>query len=804
MGRRLGSPAGGSGLGVERVEPMKVRHRIDTGLVVVLAICLLAIWPFISRPGLPLETDAELHIFRTAELSHLLQGGAVFPRWAPDFYFGYGYPLYNYYASLTYYLGAGLMTLPGVDAVLAVKLVFLLGFIGCGLGIYSFVRTLWGRRSAVVAAAVYLYAPYIQYIDPHARGVLAEFFSFALFPWVLWAFTLPPGASRPDGRRLSLAALLLAALIYTHNLMALVFTAFLVAWLTWQILARAQAARVSSSPGEEASPRKSKQLAQALAVHAPLLLALGLGVALAAFFWLPVVLERDAVQLGNLISNGGHFDFRNHFLSWQELLKPTIFLDLGATDPGFLFNLGVAQWVLGLMGGGSLLWRKGPRRLLGLFFVLAAALLLLLILPVSSPIWGRVPLMPYLQFPWRLLGPVAFCLAVLSGIGVAALERLVGRPKVDWAVAGLVVIVLTLALPLSYPPDWPAEFGPTDPLGIMQRELKGRWLGTTSTGDYVPADVLVVPRPEQQVVESYQAGGAVDRVNRATLPKGTSVRLDRERPLGWVFQVDGDEPFVFRLFHFYFPGWVAILDGEPVDIEPAKPDGFITVMVPAGAHQLEIVFRQTPARTLAWSVSGLALAACLLVTLWLRKRPAESASPVRQTPVMMSVVWIPLVLMIFKLALADPLGWFRVHSEGLEVEGAQQQVYYELQEEVALIGYDWHTGEPGETARLVLYWKAIGPPLVNYQVFVHLRDGEGAVVAQSDKLNPGDYPTKWWGQDKYVRDVHLLSIPADLAPGVYRLAVGMWVMETGERLSVTDKDGNRLGDSIWLESQVIQ
>lgn len=786
---------------------MKLGRRIDTGLIAVLVISLLAVWPFVSRPGLPVETDAELHIFRTAELSHLLRGGAVYPRWAPDFYFGHGYPLYNYYASLTYYLGAALMILPGVDAVLAVKLVFVLGFLGCGLGVYCFVHQLWGRRPAVLAATVYLYAPYIQYIDPHARGVLAEFFSFALFPWVLWAFTLPPGVCRLGASRFVPAVLLLGALIFTHNLMALVFTVVLAAWLVWQILAQIPASggagRIPVSPGGKPNPGKGEVMVRVFSPHAPLLLALVLGVAVAAFFWLPVILERDAVQLGNLVSDGGHFDFRNHFLSWQELLRPTILLDLGATAPGFLFNLGVAQWVLGLLGGGVLWWRKVPHRWLGLFFVLAAALLLWLVLPGSSALWERVPLMPYLQFPWRLLGPVAFCLAVLSGIGAAALERLVGEKGIEWVLAGLVAAVLALALPLSYPPEWPAEFGPTDPAGILQRELKGRWLGTTSTGDYVPADVLVVPRPQQQVVDSYLAGGPVDRVNRATLPEGSTVRLAQERPLEWVYQIRGDEPFIFRLYHFYFPGWVALLDGELVGIEPAEPDGFITVMIPAGDHQLVIAFRQTAARTLAWSVSGLALVACGLVG-WRLGRSDQPAAALRKAPMTALVVGAALGVMVFKLALADPLGWLRLHSSGVEVEVAERPVYYELQEEVALIGYDWQAAEPGGTARLVLYWKALGRLSANYQVFVHLRDAAGAVVAQSDKLNPGDYPTKWWKEDRYVRDVHLLPIPGNLAPGEYRLAVGLWMMETGERLPVTDGMGNRLGDSIWLESQPIQ
>lgn len=57
--------------------------RFDVGFLVVVAICLVAIWPFVSRPGMPLETDAELHIFRLAELSRLVQGERSIPAGPP-------------------------------------------------------------------------------------------------------------------------------------------------------------------------------------------------------------------------------------------------------------------------------------------------------------------------------------------------------------------------------------------------------------------------------------------------------------------------------------------------------------------------------------------------------------------------------------------------------------------------------------------------------------------------------------------------------------------------------------------------
>jgi hypothetical protein len=165
---------------------------------------------------------------------------------------------------------------------------------------------------------------------------------------------------------------------------------------------------------------------------------------------------------------------------------------------------------------------------------------------------------------------------------------------------------------------------------------------------------------------------------------------------------------------------------------------------------------------------------------------------------------VPAAVWLFKLVLADPLGWFRLQSEGLVVLGAEHQVYYQLGEEIALIGFDWEPGGPGETAQVTLYWKALRSVSSNYQVFVHVRNDAGAVVAQSDRLNPGDYPSERWPMDQYVRDVHRLEIPTGLPPGVYRLAVGLWTMADGVRLPVADEVGHPLGDSVFLESLVVQ
>ena len=96
---------------------------VEWGLWLAVALALIAAGPFLARPGLPRQTDAELHVYRAAELGHTLRNGALYPRWAPDLYYGYGYPIFNYYAPLTYYLANLFDIVPGVDIVAGVNVI---------------------------------------------------------------------------------------------------------------------------------------------------------------------------------------------------------------------------------------------------------------------------------------------------------------------------------------------------------------------------------------------------------------------------------------------------------------------------------------------------------------------------------------------------------------------------------------------------------------------------------------------------------------------------------------------------------
>jgi hypothetical protein len=106
-------------------------------------------------------------------------------------------------------------------------------------------------------------------------------------------------------------------------------------------------------------------------------------------------------------------------------------------------------------------------------------------------------------------------------------------------------------------------------------------------------------------------------------------------------------------------------------------------------------------------------------------------------------------------------------------------------EMVQLAGYtvEPEQAKPGQPLRLTLYWQAVAAMPHDYTVFVHLRQAEGATVAQADHRPLGNlYPTSLWPVGMLIRESSELFLPAELPPGRYELWVGLYLLETGERL----------------------
>jgi hypothetical protein len=322
-------------------------------------------------------------------------------------------------------------------------------------------------------------------------------------------------------------------------------------------------------------------------------------------------------------------------------------------------------------------------------------------------------------------------------------------------------------------------------------------------------DVLRVPEPQPRYLEGY-ASGRIFKVNEVTVPGWASAQYVEHGPTHDLILTGATEPFLLRLFTFYFPGWHAYIDGEEVPIEVSVPDGFITFWVPPDPHEVLVRFENTPARRLGNALSAislLALAALVGGLAWrgrgARRAPAPTADARLAWPAALAVAAVLLGFAGLKSA-ADQAGWFRVVSTGTTVEAAQVQQFARVGAEIALLGYDLgrHTAQPGQEVPVTLYWKALQPPGHNYQVYVHLIGEDGRLWGQSDKLNPADFPTTRWPTDRYVRDAHRPRLRTDAPPGLYTIVVGLWDAATGERLPAYDEAGQPAGTGVLLSEAV--
>ncbi len=81
-------------------------------------------------------------------------------------------------------------------------------------------------------------------------------------------------------------------------------------------------------------------------------------------------------------------------------------------------------------------------------------------------------------------------------------------------------------------------------------------------------------------------------------------------------------------------------------------------------------------------------------------------------------------------------------------------------------------------------WRGGTSGLMPYTAFVQLRSGETVISSADAPPRQGTYPTPVWSVGEVIPDVHVLMIPADVAPGAYDLVVGLYLPKGNKRLAV--------------------
>ncbi len=128
-------------------------------------------------------------------------------------------------------------------------------------------------------------------------------------------------------------------------------------------------------------------------------------------------------------------------------------------------------------------------------------------------------------------------------------------------------------------------------------------------------------------------------------------------------------------------------------------------------------------------------------------------------------------------------------------------------EAIQLVGYDLPKSNfrAGEEFNVNLAWKALGATDLPYTVFVHLLDANGLVIGQQDSQPlRGEAPTNTWQANEFISDPYEFSIAENAPPGPIVLEIGFYDPASGQRLPVTDADGNSLGDHLLLKGMQLE
>ncbi len=728
--------------------PFAFLAKIDPFIPTCILLSLLLVEPLFS-PGLPNTADGLLHFFRSALWRWSWDEGIFWPRWHTMLYYGYGYPLFNFYAPLLYIV-TSLFSYLSPSLLTAFKAALFLASLNYSLGMYFWARDIIGKEGAIVASAAYTFATF-RFRELYFQGNYAQFLAWSLYPWVLFFFC----RLRREPERLSFAGAVfsLAALILCHNISTMLFVPVLAFYLVCLIFL------------EENHPGTT--LSRALLLVSAIISAC----AISAIFWVPAIAEQHFTKVHVLTK--GFFDVAEHFLRIRDLFAPSPILDYRATNPPMPFNFGRFHLLLAGVGALSLV-KAGlkPSQRWHLSFALLGVLFSsFMMLPYSLPLWRTFPLIAFTEYPSRLYGIAFLFSSLLAGASVLWVKNrsFLRLPVVTAAIIGLIISVA----PYQFPrPFLPVRATPQD---FILYEREKNVPGTTSASEYL--SVWTSEVPELPAVKPDLARkGLVNGEAKVLKVKAQSMR----------FSVVSSEPARLVVAQFYFPGWQGWVDGKPVDLTPCSESGLICLEIPAGEHAVILEFKDTPVRKLGKTLSLLGLLSIIVIILRLKaqQKPKQSENPQGWMEGFVLALAVAGIL-AFKVWWVEPhTFWFRIYSPQGKALPARNHVNFVLGGRVALIGYDLDSEvvrQCGEL-HLRLYWQALEPLDKDYSSFVHLIGLDGRLYAQSDSMHPAYIPTSTWNPALYVVDDHYVRIPLSTPPVAFSVKVGLYELKTMQLL----------------------
>lgn len=526
--------------------------------------------------------DGMQHLLRIAKYFQALTDGQIPPRWADQLYYGLGSPVLIFYGQLPYFL-ASLLHFFKLSYVQSMQITMAITTILSGYFFFLWIKPSFGRLAAIVGAVAYIWAPY-HLVDIYIRAAFPEVVSFMFVP--LMFLSVDVQLTNRSIWPILLASGSFAALILSHNLMALLFGSI---WFGYVLVMTL-------------TTRNRRILIISL-------LSALLAVGITTFYWLPAITEQSEINFKAVnISMQNQFNF--------VTLERIIFSRWGFFPPyqpnPMTVQLGIGQWLVILLTACIFIFLmlRGhrPLRRLGktnlskiIYFVAITFFAIFLMTPESTFLWNHLPFLSIFLYPWRFLTAAIFSAAFLAAVVACLIQK---------TRLALLVLLIILIAPNVFSLR---TFGS---MTISDNFLRDDNLSGDVWGEFLPkyADVKEINKLASSsdclhrrcVTARFQ--GPQEVVYKVLTEKSQFLKLDYLSPTSFSGQIN----------LFYYPGWVVYLDNKPINIKVSSW-GTMIGSFPAGQHQIVSRFTETPPRRVSdiislafftlWSFLGLRILA---------------------------------------------------------------------------------------------------------------------------------------------------------------------------------------------------
>jgi hypothetical protein len=336
------------------------------------------------------------------------------------------------------------------------------------------------------------------------------------------------------------------------------------------------------------------------------LLSFVLGSLLASFYSIPALLE---MQYTNVFSQiGGGANFRDHFVCLGQFWESN--WGFGGSAPGCFdgmsFRLGRPHLAVALLSILALFVKKELYAKQTAFLVSSFFLSLFLMIPLSKIVWETMPLMEFLQYPWRFLIYASFFASLLGG-GSIILIRLF--PKNIFKHGRLVypAIVIVLAIYIYGKLFIPQTILPKTALDYTDKSALNYKISKISD-EYMPKD-FEKPENIEEVPDSIfnaTGSGEIKLIERKTHKIKAKANVVSESTIHANIA--------------YFPAWKVMVNGKETSIDVVG-NGF-NFKVQKGESEINLVFSQTPVEKIS-NVLSIAALLVIITGIIFRKKIAR-------------------------------------------------------------------------------------------------------------------------------------------------------------------------------------